>query len=158
VGGGTYNCHTCEDGKGEPGSCHGRNLREPSFQADNGHLYSGCSFSCRRPSERVEMRMRDVGVGGCSGRLRRGRVYRSGGRDGRIESNHHPYRYATPSLCGTDFHSLRGHWGLREGPSELTSLVYMSSTQRQYLRLSLFVIVFPFIVSDRSCIQQRFRY
>lgn len=34
----TYNCHTCEDGKGEPGSCHGRNLREPSFQADNGHL------------------------------------------------------------------------------------------------------------------------
>ncbi len=35
---GTYNCHTCEDGKSKPGPCHGRNLREPSFQADYRHF------------------------------------------------------------------------------------------------------------------------
>ena len=40
VDGRTYDCHAREDGKGEPGACYGRDLRKPSFQADDGH---GCA-------------------------------------------------------------------------------------------------------------------
>jgi hypothetical protein len=39
----TYDCHAREDGKGEPGACYGRDLREPSFQADDGHRCCFCS-------------------------------------------------------------------------------------------------------------------
>jgi hypothetical protein len=38
----TYDCHAREDRKGEPGACYGRYLREPSFQADDGH---GCAVA-----------------------------------------------------------------------------------------------------------------
>lgn len=40
---GTYDCHAREDGKGEPGACHGGDLREPSFQTDDGHLDAVCA-------------------------------------------------------------------------------------------------------------------
>jgi hypothetical protein len=44
-GGRTYDCHAREDGKGEPGACYGRDLRKPSFQADDGH---GCAVFALR--------------------------------------------------------------------------------------------------------------
>ena len=72
----TYDCHAREDGEGEPGACHGRNLREPSFQANDGHLMLSVAAEslCGEWVSRVGPNCRRVeGMD-----LTCGRVYRSG--------------------------------------------------------------------------------